>query len=265
MAFETLQIEHRGAAATITLNRPDALNALNQQLSGELRDALRALGGDPAVRAVCITGAGRAFSAGADLKDMAGLQRTPEGHPDVAGPMRDRYGPVISTIREMPKPVVAAVRGGAAGIGCSVALACDFVVADDSAYFLLAFIHISLAPDGGAVPFIAARAGAGRALEMAMLGERIPADRALDWGLINRVLPSAEFEAGAATLVDLLAAGPTAAYAATKHQLNQWIYRGLDDQLELEAVLQQQMASTSDFTEGVTAFLHKRAPSFRGA
>lgn len=265
MSFETLTVEHRGTAATITLNRPDALNALNQTLAGELRDALVALGEDRGVRAVCITGAGRAFSSGADLKDVGGLQQTPEGHADLAGPMRERYGPLISTIRTMPKPVVAAVRGGAAGIGCSVALACDIVVADDSAYFLLAFIHISLAPDGGAVPFIAARAGAGRALEMAMLGERIPADRALDWGLINRVLPAGEFAAGAAALVDTLAAGPTAAYAATKRQLNDWLYRGLDDQLELEAVLQQQMAATHDFTEGVTAFLQKRAPSFTGA
>lgn len=264
MSYETIEVERRGAAVTIRLNRPDALNALNHTMISELLTALRETGADDAVRAVCLTGTGRGFSSGADLKDVGGRPMTPEGHPDLAGPMRELYSPVVSTIRAMPKPVVAAVNGGAAGIGCSIALACDLVVLHADAYLLLAFVHISLVPDGGALAFIASRVGAARAHEMAMLGERVSAAKALDWGLANRVLAEPEFAAGVTALVDQLAAGPTRSYAGSKRQLNAWLYPGLDDQLELEAVVQQEMAATTDFTEGVMAFLQKRPPAFTG-
>lgn len=264
MSYETIETERRGGALTIRLNRPDALNALNHRAAGEVRDALREAGADASVRAICLTGAGRAFCSGADLKAIGDTRMTPSGHPDVAGPMRELYGPMILAVRAAHKPVVAAVNGGASGIGASLALACDLVVAHESAYFLLAFVHINLVPDGGAIPIVGAKAGLARATEMAMLGERIGAEKALEWGLVNRVLPAETFESGAATLVDTLAAGPTLSYAGSKRQVNASLYAGLDEHIELEAELQQQMAATHDFMEGVVAFSQKRPPVFKG-
>ncbi len=165
----------------------------------------------------------------------------------------------------MPKPVLAAVNGPAVGIGCSLALACDLIVARESAYFLLAFVNIGLVPDGGSSLFIPARIGHTRATEMAMLGERIHAPQALDWGLINRVATDDAFDAEVDALAERLATGPTRAYAGAKRQLNAWIYAGMDEQLELEAATQQEMAASGDFMEGVQAFLAKRPPAFKGS
>ena len=165
----------------------------------------------------------------------------------------------------MPKPVVAAVNGPAVGIGCSLALAADLIVAKSSAYLLLAFVNIGLVPDGGSSVFIPARAGHTRAFEMALLGERVPAEQAERWGLINRVFADEEFEARTQELVARLAAGPTRSYAGSKRQLNERIYRGMDEQLELEADIQQEMAGSADFVEGVTAFVEKREARFAGA
>lgn len=262
--YETIELRRRGAGAIVRLNRPDNLNAWNEALGSELLDAVRRVGADDGVRAVCVTGAGRAFSAGADLRELGGRPRTPDGQLDVRSVLTETYHPLLSGLRTMPKPVVAAINGPAVGIGCSLALSCDLVVAAQSAYLLLAFASIGLVPDGGATALIAARAGAGRAAEMAMLGERIPASQALQWGLVNTVLPDDEFEAGVEGLLDRLAHGPTRAYAAVKRQLNAWLYAGLDTQLDLEAGLQQQMAASQDFSEGVAAFLDKRAAVFGG-
>jgi 2-(1,2-epoxy-1,2-dihydrophenyl)acetyl-CoA isomerase len=160
---------------------------------------------------------------------------------------------------------VAAVNGPAVGIGCSLALACDLILAAESAYFLLAFVNIGLVPDGGSSVFVPARIGHARAAELAMLGEKLPAGRALEWGLINRVVADGELEAEAEALVDRLAAGPTRSYAGTKRQLNAWIYTGMEDQLALEAEIQQEQAASADFVEGVSAFVEKRPARFRGA
>ena len=263
--YETVNVHRDGAAATIELNRPDSLNAWNAQLGHDLLAAITGAAQDDEVRAVVITGAGRAFSAGADLRDLSGREeRTPDGHPDVRRVLTERYHPIITTIRTMPKPVLAAVNGPAVGIGLSLALASDLVVAAESAYLLLAFVNIGLVPDGGSSLFVPTRVGFARAAEMAMLGERIPAAQALDWGLVNRVVPDDAFAGEVAALRDRLAAGPTRSYAGSKRQLNHWLYARMDAQLELEADIQQEMAGSPDFAEGVAAFIEKRPPTFGG-
>ena len=261
--YETVGIFRRGAAARLELNRPDRMNAWNNTLGAELRDAVETLAADDEVRAVAITGAGRAFSSGADLKDATSDQ-TAEGHPDVYSRLTGVYHPIITGIRRMPKPVVAVVNGAAAGIGLSLALACDLIVAAESAYFLLAFVNIGLVPDGGSSLLVPSRIGFARAAELAMLGERLPAPRALDWGLINRVCPDGELASAADELLAALADGPTRSYAGTKRQLNRWLYDRMDDQLEFEARIQQEMAESGDFAEGVAAFAEKRKARFTG-
>jgi 2-(1,2-epoxy-1,2-dihydrophenyl)acetyl-CoA isomerase len=238
------------------------MNAWDKQFGVELLAAVREAEADDEVRAVVITGAGRGFSSGADLK--AGFDPTPEGHPDVETALRERYHPIIATVRRMPKPVLAAVNGPAVGIGLSLALASDLVIARESAYLLLAFVNIGLVPDGGSSLFVPTRTGFARATEMAMLGERIPAAKALEWGLVNRVVADDAFDAEVAGLRDRLAAGPTRSYAGAKRQLNNWLYARMDEQLALEAQVQQEMAGSPDFYEGVAAFLEKRPAKFEG-
>jgi 2-(1,2-epoxy-1,2-dihydrophenyl)acetyl-CoA isomerase len=261
-SYSTVNLLRAGAGAVIELNRPESLNAWNRQFAGDLRAAVERVAGDEDIRAVMLRGAGRAFSSGADLREV--LDPAADRRSDVYGVLTDWYSPIIVSVRRMPKPVVAAVHGPAVGIGCSLALACDLVVAAESAYFQLAFVNIGLAPDGGALAFVAERVGAARAAEMAMLGDRIPAALALRWGLINTVVSDAEFSATSDALVERLAHGPTRSYANTKSQLNSWLYPGLGDQLRLEAALQAELATTDDFAEGVAAFLQKRPAHYHG-
>jgi 2-(1,2-epoxy-1,2-dihydrophenyl)acetyl-CoA isomerase len=261
-AFETVNLRRRGGIAKIELNRPETLNAWNKQFGADLLEAVRQVEADDGVRAVGIVGAGKGFSSGADLK--AGFDPGPDGRPDVGTTLRERYHPIITGLRELPKPVLAAVHGPAVGIGLSLALAADLIVAAESAYFLLAFVNIGLVPDGGSSVFVPARVGFTRAIEMATLGERIPAPKALAWGLINRVHPDDAFSREVEDLLDLLAAGPTASYAGTKRQLNARVYAGMAEQLELEASIQEEMAGSVDFREGVTAFVEKREARFEG-
>ena len=251
-----------GAELRIELNRPDRMNAWDRQLGVDLLSTIEQAATDESVRAVTITGAGRAFSAGADLK--AGFDPTPQGHPDVETRLRELYHPIIVGIRRMPKPVLAAVNGLAAGIGCSLALACDLIVARESAYLMLAFVNIGLVPDGGSSLLVPTRVGFARAAEMAMLGERVPARQALEWGLITRVVADDDFDAEVDALAERLATGPTASYAGTKLQLNAWLYSRMEDQLELEASIQQEAAASGDFAEGVQAFLERRSARFSG-
>ena len=252
-----------GAVGTITLNRPETLNAWTEEFGRELGAVVAGEASDPSVRAVLVTGAGRGFSSGADLK--AGFHPAEDGFPDVRRELEDVYHPIITGIRRLPKPVVAAVNGPAVGIGCSLALACDLLVAAESAYFSLAFAKIGLMPDGGSTAFVPPAVGRARAFEMALLGERIPARQAEAWGLVNWVHPDGEAMAQAQALVERLAAGPTRSYASSKHALNQAIYGDLDRQLSLEAELQHALARTQDFTEGAMAFVQKRMPDFTGS
>jgi 2-(1,2-epoxy-1,2-dihydrophenyl)acetyl-CoA isomerase len=261
-SFETVTLLRDGGAARIELNRPESLNSWNKQFGHDLLAAVTSVSQDDEVRAVEIGGAGRAFSSGADLR--GGFDPSPEGHPNVLPTLRDVYHPIILGLRRMPKPVVAAVNGPAVGIGCSLALASDLIIAARSAYFLLAFVNVGLVPDGGSSVFVPARAGYARAMEMSMLGEKIPAERALEWGLINRVVDDQDLAGEVGALVARLAAGPTRSYAGTKRQINARVYAGIEQQLDLEAEIQQEQAATADFMEGAMAFVQKRPPAFQG-
>jgi 2-(1,2-epoxy-1,2-dihydrophenyl)acetyl-CoA isomerase len=260
---DTVTFEVDSGIGRITLNRPESLNSWNEQLGLDLRDALARAADDDAVRAVLITGAGRAFSSGADLSEQR--SETDGEAPDLSQRLRELYNPIILSVRELPKPVVAAVNGPAAGIGCSLALACDLIVAAESAFFLLAFVNVGLIPDGGTTLSVPARAGAARAAEMAMLGERVPAPQALEWGLVNRVVADDDLADEAGQLAARLAAGPTVAYANIKRLLNRGLLADLAAQLDAEAEAQREQGRTSDFIEGVVAFAQKRRPEFTGS
>ena len=266
--LETVNFEREDGVARIELNRPDALNAWNLQLGLDLRRALEDAAGDESVRAILLTGSGRAFSSGADLAESreGGTSDSvdDEGNFDLSKRLRERYHPIIHAIRDMPKPVVSAVNGPAAGIGCSLALSADLILAAQSSYFLLAFVNIGLVPDGGSSAFVPARVGLARAAEMMMLGERIAAEKALEWGLVNRVVADDELASEASELARRLAAGPTRSYAGSKALLNRRMYADLDGQLEAEADTQREMGRSQDFFEGVMAFAQKREPDFKG-
>jgi 2-(1,2-epoxy-1,2-dihydrophenyl)acetyl-CoA isomerase len=263
MSYEHLIWEQDGAAARITLNRPDTLNAWHHDFGRELKQAIEVEAADPSVRALLITGAGRGFSSGADLK--AGFDPADDGMPDIAKELNDVYHPIMAGLRHLEKPVVAAVNGPAVGIGASLAFACDLVLAGESAYFGLAFVNIGLMPDGGSTLFVPAAVGKARAFQLALLGERVEAAKALDWGLINYVHPDDRLLDEASALVERLAAGPTQSYASSKRALNRMLYPDLDAQLSLEADLQHALARTRDIQEGALAFVEKRQPAFQGA
>jgi 2-(1,2-epoxy-1,2-dihydrophenyl)acetyl-CoA isomerase len=263
MSYETVKWELSGGVGRITLDRPDSLNAWTAELGRELKQAVTGDAADPAVRAVLITGAGRGFSSGADLKE--GFDPAEDGLPDIRKELHELYHPIIAGVRRLEKPVVAAVNGPAVGIGASLAFACDLVLAARSAFFGLAFVNIGLMPDGGSTLFVPAAVGKARAFQMALLGERVPAEQALEWGLVNRVVDGEELEPEASALVARLAEGPTRSYASSKQALNRMLYPDLDGQLDLEAELQHALARTSDFQEGVAAFVEKREAVFQGS
>lgn len=260
--LETISLETRDRVAWVTLNRPDALNSWTLQLGRELLAALDAAAHDADVRAIVLTGAGRAFSSGADLK--AGEIVGEGGRVDVLSGLREVFNPAILRVRTIDKPVIAAINGVAAGIGCSLALAADLVLVAESAYFLLAFANIGLALDGGASPLLVGRVGHTRASEMALLAGRIGAEQAVAWGLANRAVPDGELVAAAEAMAAGLAAGPPGSYATIKRTLNESAYPRLAELMDAEAVVQQQRAESADFIEGVSAFLQKRPPAFTG-
>lgn len=259
--YETVELYRSGPAAKIVLNRPERMNAWSNALSHDLLAALKDLAEDDEVRAVMLTGSGRAFCSGADLKEAAGANG---GGLDVDGILTRWYHPIVTAIREMPKPVISAVNGPAAGAGLSLALAADLVVAKQSAYFLLAFVNIGLVPDGGASLFVPARVGFARAAQMAMLGEPVPALEAAAIGLINASWPDEEFADKAEALLLRLSNGPTRSYAGTKRELNHWVYSRMAEHLALEASIQGELAGSKDFAEGIAAFLEKRPTHFTG-
>lgn len=251
-----------GAVAHVELNRPEALNAWLPEFADEVADALRTAAADPDVRAILITGAGRAFSAGADVKRPRDV--LPNGDPDLSSWLHRHYNPVILAVREAPKPVVGAIQGAAAGLGCSLALSCDLLVAGESAYLLLAFVNVAVMPDAGALRFLAERVGLARAAELTMLGERLPAQKALEWGLVNRVVPDDAVHAEGMALAQRLAAAPTLALASIKKTLNETSHPDLATQLAIEADRQQVHGGSFDYAEGKAAFIEKRKAQFQG-
>jgi 2-(1,2-epoxy-1,2-dihydrophenyl)acetyl-CoA isomerase len=258
MDFDHIKLELSAAAvATVTLNRPDSLNALNAAMLDELRAAAEAAPGAGA-RCLLLTGEGRGFSSGADLASGGGL---PD---DVGAALEAHFNPLIEAIFALPIPVVAAVNGPCAGAGCSLALAADLVIAGKSAYFLQAFINIGLIPDAGATWLLPRLAGRARAMEMMMLGERIPAAQAAEWGLISRVVPDEDLAAEAAALAARLAQGPTIAYGLIRRLAREGAHLPLGDALAAERIAQRDAGSTADFKGAVVAFLQKQKPTFDG-
>ncbi|MGH8784658.1 MAG: enoyl-CoA hydratase-related protein [Cupriavidus necator] len=245
--------------ATLTLNRPDVLNAMNGDLMRELREGVERAAGDASVRAVLITGAGRGFCAGADL-----AARGKDGITDSGTLLRERYHPIIMTLRQMPKPVVTAVNGVAAGAGMSLALAGDVVLAARSASFLQAFSKIGLVPDAGSTYFVPRYAGEMRARALAILAEKIDAEEAQRIGLVWKVHADDALQDEAGKLARHLATMPTMAYGMIKEALNQSFDNDLAAQLEVEATLQSRASRSDDCKEGVAAFMEKRKPQFKG-
>jgi 2-(1,2-epoxy-1,2-dihydrophenyl)acetyl-CoA isomerase len=258
-AFTLLTYDVDEAIATITLNRADALNALTVPFKQELRAAFIAAGRDPAIRSVILTGAGRAFCAGQDLKERLEPDPAP-----LAVELRERYNPLILAMRRLEKPIVGAINGVAAGAGVSLALACDLRIAADTASFAMAFSRIGLVPDSGATWFLPRLVGPARAAELAMLSEPVPAAEAERLGLVNRVVPAADLASEARALARRLADLAPVGLALTKRALDRTWDASLDEQLETEAYLQGLAGATADHAEGIAAFVEKRQPRFEG-
>lgn len=249
------------AVATITLDRPDAMNSLTAEVKSALLDALRRAAEDPSVRAVLLTGSGRAFCAGQDLREHADNLEAGRG---LANTVREHYNPIVELITTMDKPVVAAVNGVAAGAGASLAFACDLRVASEKAKFAMAFSGIGLVPDSGASWTLQRLVGPGRAAELLLLGEPLDAARALELGVVTRVVPADDVLKTAQELAVRLAQGPTKAYAATRRALAYAATHSLTESLDLEATLQDECAATADHLNATRAFLAKERPAFEG-
>lgn len=245
--------------ATITLNRPEVFNAFNEAQSLELQDALRLVADDARVRAVVLTGAGRAFCSGQDLKSVPG-----EVQPSFADILHQRYNPIIRAMRALPKPIICRLNGVAAGAGCSLALACDAIVASAEASLIEVFINIGLVPDSGSSYFLPRLVGSLKAFELCTLGSKVPADEALRLGLVNQVVAPEQLDEAAYGLAARYAAAPTKAIGLIKQMLNKSGAASLDDMLEYEAECQQIAGASQDYREGVLAFSEKRKPRFQG-
>jgi 2-(1,2-epoxy-1,2-dihydrophenyl)acetyl-CoA isomerase len=252
-----------GAVATVTLNRPDKLNALTQVISDELVDAFTGIAEDDGIRAVLLTGAGRGFCAGQDLTEFEASYRAGE-RPDIEAHLERSYHRLIPVIVESPQPVIAAVNGVAAGAGVSLAAACDIRVASEEARFIQAFVRIGLVPDSGGTWLLPRIIGYPRALEMSMTGEPVDAQHALDIGLVTRVYPADSFAKESRDLAERLAALPTRALAATKRLMRENLEVDLEAALKAEGQAQSEMGQTADHLEGVMAFAEKREPKFEG-
>ncbi len=258
MSYETILYEKQDGVATITLNRPQALNAFIPKMNEELQDALKDADSDKNIRCFLLTGSGRAFCAGQDLKG-----RTPEQKGSLGQSLRERYNPIILRLRRTEKIALAAVNGVAAGAGCNLALACDLRIASEEAKFIQAFVRVGLAPDSGGSYILPRLVGFSKAMELLLLGETVDAKEALRIGLVLRVLPLSELQQAAREVAERLAHGPRS-MGLIKRALNRSFLSELEAQLEYEAELQEIAGRSADYDEGVRAFLEKRTPVFKG-
>lgn len=257
--YQYLTYSVEQGVATITLNRPDVYNALNDEITYELQDALKAVSKDAQVRVVVLTGAGKAFCSGQDLKAAAGDQKR-----SFMQSLHKRYNPIISAMRSLPKPIVCRLNGVAAGAGCSLALACDVIVASQEATLIEVFINIGLVPDSGSSYFLPRTVGMNKAFELCSMGNKVKADEAVAIGLINKSVPAAELDAAVKVYTDYYAAAPTKSIGLIKKMLNKSATSTLEEMLEYEAYCQEIAGTSEDYKEGVTAFLEKRKPAFKG-
>ena len=267
MSYDNILMDVADGVATVTINRPEKLNGLDIKTVSELIDASQAIRDDPEIRALILTGAGRGFSSGADLSGDSGASNAARGgssKPDAGKVLETHYNPLLENLMALNVPVITAVNGPAAGAGCSLALSGDFVICAESAYFLQAFVNIGLVPDVGSTWLLPRIIGRARALEMMMLGEKIPAQKALDWGMAYKVVPDAELMDTAKTLAQRFAKGPTQAYALIRQGVRDCLDGSLTDGLRTERNNQMHAGRTEDFREGVSAFLQKRKAEFKG-
>lgn len=257
--YQFLKYSVEQGVATITLNRPDVYNALNDEITYELQDALKAVAKDAQVRVVVLTGEGKAFCSGQDLKAASGDQKR-----SFLQSLHKRYNPIVSAIRNLPKPIVCRLNGVAAGAGCSLALACDVIVASEEATLIEVFINIGLVPDSGSSYFLPRTVGMNKAFELCSMGNRVKAAEAVSIGLINKAVPAAELDAAVKFYTDYFAKAPTKSIGLIKKMLNKSATSTLEEMLEYEAYCQEIAGTSNDYKEGVTAFLEKRKPDFKG-
>lgn len=259
MDFKFITYQVVDGVATITLNRPEVYNALNDGITYELQDAWKAVAKDEAVRVVVLTGAGKAFCSGQDLKDSAS-----QGKRSFLDSLHKRYNPIISAMRQLPKPIVCRLNGVAAGAGCSMALACDVIVAAEESTLIEVFINIGLVPDSGSAYFLPRLVGMAKSFELCSLGNKVLASEALKIGLVNKVVPMAELDNAVKSYTEYYAKAPTKAIGLIKKMLNKSFTSTLEEMLEYEAYSQEIAGDTHDHKEGVQAFLEKRKPAFQG-
>jgi 2-(1,2-epoxy-1,2-dihydrophenyl)acetyl-CoA isomerase len=262
MTFNTILFEITKSYAKLTLNRPDRLNSFTVEMHGDVAEALSRVEQDPEIRALLITGAGRGFCAGQDLADRAVAPG--EKGVDLGESLENRYNPLIRRLIRLPKPVICAVNGVAAGAGANIAFAADIVLAAKSAKFIQSFSNIGLVPDSGGTWILPRLAGQARALGLALTGEPLAAEKAESWGLIWRCVDDDQLQAEAEKLAERFAVGPTRGYAAIKLAMRKGWLAGLEEQLDLERDLQRELGTSGDYREGVAAFSEKRKPNFSG-
>lgn len=258
MAYQFLKYAVENGVATVTLNRPEVYNALNDEIKFELQDVFKAIGKDENVRVVVLTGEGKAFCSGQDLKASAGKKRS------FFESLQRGYNPIILGMRNLPKPIICKLNGVAAGAGCSLALACDIIVASEEATLIEVFINIGLVPDSGSSYFLPRLTGMAKAFELCSMGNRVKASDALQLGLVNKVCAPLELDATVKSYTDYFANAPTKAIGLIKRMLNKSSTSTLEEMLDYEAYCQEIAGQTSDHQEGVQSFLEKRKPAFTG-